>query len=77
MGADIGFGGGYLPKDIRAFSARVEELGRGASFAFLRQVDEIHLPRRERAVQLVVGGLGASVSKKNVTVSGSPHSALR
>ncbi|MDR6199304.1 UDPglucose 6-dehydrogenase [Microbacterium sp. SORGH_AS428] len=73
----IGFGGGCLPKDIRAFSARAEELGRGESVAFLRQVDEINLRRRERAVQLVVEGLGGSAFKKNVTVLGAafkPHS---
>lgn len=77
LGAGIGFGGGCLPKDIRAFSARAEELGRGESVAFLRQVDEINLRRRERAVQLVVEGLGGSVFKKNVTVLGAafkPHS---
>ena len=71
LGAGIGFGGGCLPKDIRAFSARAEELGRGESVAFLREVDAINLRRRERAVQLVVEGLGGSVFKKNVTVLGA------
>ncbi|MEV7692870.1 UDP-glucose/GDP-mannose dehydrogenase family protein [Microbacterium sp. NPDC089189] len=77
LGAGIGFGGGCLPKDIRAFSARAEELGRGESVAFLREVDEINLRRRERAVQLVVEGLGGQVFKKNITVLGAafkPHS---
>jgi UDPglucose 6-dehydrogenase len=77
LGAGIGFGGGCLPKDIRAFSARAEELGRGESVAFLREVDEINLRRRERAVQLVVEALGGQVFKKNVTVLGAafkPHS---
>jgi UDPglucose 6-dehydrogenase len=77
LGAGIGFGGGCLPKDIRAFSARAEELGRGESVAFLREVDEINLRRRERAVQLVVEGLGGQVYEKNVTVLGAafkPHS---
>lgn len=71
LGAGIGFGGGCLPKDIRAFSARAEELGRGESVAFLRQIDEINMRRRDRAVQLVVDGLGGSVFKKNVTVLGA------
>jgi len=77
LGAGIGFGGGCLPKDIRAFAARAEELGRGESVTFLREVDEINLRRRERAVQLVVAGLGGTVFGKRVAVLGAsfkPHS---
>lgn len=77
LGAGIGFGGGCLPKDIRAFSARAEELGKGESVAFLREVDAINLRRRERAVQLVVDGVGGTVHGKRIAVLGAafkPHS---
>ncbi|MEO8261851.1 MAG: UDP-glucose/GDP-mannose dehydrogenase family protein [Pseudolysinimonas sp.] len=48
----LGFGGGCLPKDIRAFRARAEELGIGHAVAFLQEVDEINLRRRSRTVDL-------------------------
>ena len=60
LNAGVGFGGGCLPKDIRAFSARARELGRGESVRFLDEVDKINLRRRERVVDLVreeAGGL--------------------
>jgi len=49
----LGFGGGCLPKDIRAFTHRAEELGVGRSVAFLREVDDINQRRRARTVDLV------------------------
>ncbi|WP_375423905.1 UDP-glucose dehydrogenase family protein [uncultured Friedmanniella sp.] len=70
LNAGIGFGGGCLPKDIRAFTARAEELGRGESIAFLKEVDKINLRRRERMVEMVVESLGGTVYQKKVTVLG-------
>ncbi|GAA1943385.1 UDP-glucose dehydrogenase family protein [Agromyces allii] len=70
LNAGIGFGGGCLPKDIRAFSARAEELGRAESVAFLREIDAINLRRRERVVDLAVELLGGSVFEKRIAVLG-------
>jgi UDPglucose 6-dehydrogenase len=52
--AGIGFGGGCLPKDIRAFYARADQLGVGSALDFLRSVDQINLRARQRMVDLVV-----------------------
>jgi UDPglucose 6-dehydrogenase len=70
LNAGVGFGGGCLPKDIRAFTARAEELGRGESVAFLKEIDKINLRRRQRVVDLTVGALGAVVNEKKVAVLG-------
>lgn len=77
LNAGVGFGGGCLPKDIRAFTARAEELGRGESVAFLKEVDKINLRRRQRVVDLTVKAIGREVWKSKVAVLGlsfKPHS---
>jgi UDPglucose 6-dehydrogenase len=70
LNAGVGFGGGCLPKDIRAFAARAEELGRGESVAFLKHVDEINLRRRERVVELAVNSFDDHVNGHRVAVLG-------
>jgi UDPglucose 6-dehydrogenase len=56
--AGIGFGGACLPKDIRAFQARAQEIGAGEALRFLHEVDLINQRRRSRVVQLAADLLG-------------------
>ncbi len=57
LNAGLGFGGGCLPKDVRAFAARAEELGVGETFAFLHEVDTINRAQRDRVVELALAQL--------------------
>ncbi|TAM69256.1 MAG: UDP-glucose/GDP-mannose dehydrogenase family protein [Microbacteriaceae bacterium] len=70
LNAGVGFGGGCLPKDIRAFAARADELGRGESVAFLKEVDAINLRRRQRVVDLVLEALDGEPHLRKVAVLG-------
>jgi UDPglucose 6-dehydrogenase len=65
----IGFGGGCLPKDIRGFVARAEELGVGSAVDFLKDVDAVNLRRRDKVVELAKAELG-SLTGKAVTMLG-------
>jgi len=65
----IGFGGGCLPKDIRGFVARAEELGVGSAVDFLKDVDAVNLRRRDKVVELAKAELG-SLSGKAITMLG-------
>jgi UDPglucose 6-dehydrogenase len=67
----LGFGGGCLPKDIRAFVHRAEELGVGKSVAFLRQVDAINKRRRKRTVDLVREQAGGALAGVKVCCLGA------
>jgi len=69
--AGLGFGGGCLPKDIRAFMARAEELGVVQAVSFLREVDAINLRRRTRMIDLAVEELGGNVDGKRIGVWGA------
>jgi UDPglucose 6-dehydrogenase len=66
----LGFGGGCLPKDIRAFMARAGELGVDQALTFLKSVDEINLRRRARMVDLARELAGGSLAGRRVGVLG-------
>jgi UDPglucose 6-dehydrogenase len=82
--AGLGFGGGCLPKDIRAFMARADELGVDQALSFLREVDAINQRRRARMVDLAlesadgtfdgrrIGVLGASFKPNSDDIRDSP-----
>ncbi len=70
LGAGVGFGGGCLPKDIRAFVARAEQLGVGPAVGFLREVEAVNLRRRERVVALTREAVGGSLVGRRVAVLG-------
>ncbi|MEE6289214.1 UDP-glucose/GDP-mannose dehydrogenase family protein [Georgenia sp. MJ173] len=69
--AGIGFGGGCLPKDIRAFMARAGELGVDQALTFLREVDSINDRRRDHVFNLATRALGGNVAGKRVAVLGA------
>lgn len=66
----IGFGGGCLPKDIRAFIARAEELGVPEAVEFLHNVDEINNRRRQKTAQLALSFFDGDVTGKKIVVLG-------
>ena len=70
LNAGLGFGGGCLPKDIRAFMARAGELGADQALAFLREIDSINMRRRVRMVDLAREFFGGSIAGKRIAVLG-------
>ena len=71
LNAGIGFGGGCLPKDIRAFMARAGELGADQALTFLREVDAINMRRRTRVVELTRELCGGSLMGQRIAVLGA------
>lgn len=71
LNAGLGFGGGCLPKDIRAFMARAGELGADQAVAFLREIDSINMRRRVRMVDIARDALGGSFIGKRITILGA------
>jgi UDPglucose 6-dehydrogenase len=71
LNAGLGFGGGCLPKDIRAFMARAGELGADQALTFLREVDNINMRRRIRMVELAREVCDGSLLGKRIAVLGA------
>ena len=71
LNAGIGFGGGCLPKDIRAFMARAGELGADQALTFLREVDAINMRRRNQMMELTRELVGGSLIGARVAVLGA------
>ena len=69
--AGIGFGGGCLPKDIRAFMARAEELGAKQALEFLREIDAINLRARLRVIDVVRSELSDDLTGRKIAVLGA------
>ncbi|SNY28350.1 UDP-glucose dehydrogenase family protein [Paractinoplanes atraurantiacus] len=74
--AGLGFGGGCLPKDIRAFQARAQELGAGEALRFLHEVDLINTRRRFRVLTLAAELLGRPVGPAGPDLSGTSVAVL-
>ncbi len=69
--AGIGFGGGCLPKDIRAFMARAGELGADQALTFLREVDSVNMRRRTLMVEMAREAVGGSFLGRRIGVLGA------
>ncbi|NKR88204.1 nucleotide sugar dehydrogenase [Rhodococcus hoagii] len=71
LNAGVGFGGGCLPKDIRAFMARAGELGADQALTFLREVDAINMRRRSRMVEMAREACGGTLLGSRIAVLGA------
>ncbi|MGI5212751.1 UDP-glucose dehydrogenase family protein [Plantactinospora sp. CA-290183] len=67
----LGFGGGCMPKDIRAFQARAHELGVGHALAFLAEVDAVNMRCRDRVVELIREQCGGAFTGRRIAILGA------
>ncbi|MEW2140128.1 UDP-glucose/GDP-mannose dehydrogenase family protein [Streptomyces sp. NPDC005409] len=71
LNAGVGFGGGCLPKDVRAFRARARQLGGEGAAALLSQVDAINLRARDRVLDMARDTLGGELAGRRIAVLGA------
>ncbi|MET4780116.1 UDP-glucose/GDP-mannose dehydrogenase family protein [Glaciihabitans sp. UYNi722] len=76
LNAGLGFGGGCLPKDIRALIHRSSELGARKAASLLQQVDEINMSQRQRVIDLAIEACGGSVLNRRIGVLGAAFKPL-
>jgi len=76
LNAGLGFGGGCLPKDIRALIHRSSELGAYKAAALLQQVDEINMSQRQQVIELAIEACGGSVLNRRIGVLGAAFKPL-
>jgi len=76
LNAGLGFGGGCLPKDIRALIYRSSELGATKAASLLQQVDEINMSQRQRVIDMAIEACGGSVLNRRIGVLGAAFKPL-
>jgi UDPglucose 6-dehydrogenase len=70
MSPGLGFGGGCLPKDIRAFKATATSLGAGSIARLLGEVDQINKARRSHVADMARAAAGGSLAGKRIAALG-------
>ncbi|GAB3131068.1 UDP-glucose dehydrogenase family protein [Marisediminicola antarctica] len=76
LNAGLGFGGGCLPKDIRALIHRAGELGATKAASLLQQVDEINMSQRQLVINMAIEACGGSVLNRRIGVLGAAFKPL-
>ncbi|MFE9381117.1 UDP-glucose dehydrogenase family protein [Streptomyces sp. NPDC006855] len=71
MRPGLGFGGGCLPKDLRGFIARADELDAEDAVGILREADAVNSRRRQHVIDLTHQELGPDLRGKRITVWGA------
>ena len=71
LNAGLGFGGGCLPKDIRALAVRADELGVHRLTDLIGAVEMINAGQRAELTELTIAQAGGDVTGKRIAVLGA------